>query len=183
MPWSCLLNTLCFQQPSFKSLNKKQTAQNLVKLDPTQIAEVTKVDSQIDELFKEVNQNIQHDFKWLIDEISTSCPSLTASRKRFGTTFAIRSADFCKSFNVGGSTPISLKDLATMLTALAGGRVTCVPWPDEKKAIDIGSFYADSSLFRSRTGWAPRVALRDGFTRTFDYYRKHLQHYVGHGSV
>ena len=89
-----------------------------------------------------------------------------------------------EAFNVGGEEHISHRDLVTMLVDLAGsGRYTFVEWPPEKKAIDIGSFYADSSLFRSRTGWAPRVALRDGFTRTFDYYRKHLQHYVGHGSV
>ena len=89
-----------------------------------------------------------------------------------------------EAFNVGGEEHISHRDLVTMLVDLAGsGRYTFVEWPPEKKAIDIGSFYADSSLFRSRTGWTPRVALRDGFTRTFDYYRKHLQHYVGHGSV
>ena len=85
---------------------------------------------------------------------------------------------------MGGAEPISHRALTTLLIAQAGsGRVEYIDWPAEKKAIDIGSFYADSSLFRSRTGWAPRVALRDGFTRTFDYYRKHLQHYVGHGSV
>ena len=67
---------------------------------------------------------------------------------------------------------------------LAGsGRYTFVEWPADKKAIDIGSFYADSSLFRTRTGWAPAVKLREGFTRTFEYYRKHLVHYVGSGSV
>ena len=71
-----------------------------------------------------------------------------------------------------------------MLVEIAGtGRFTFVEWPPEKKAIDIGSFYADSSLFRARTGWSPRVALREGFARTFKYYREHLPQYVGADSL
>src|SRR6266516_4577665 len=40
-------------------------------------------------------------------------------------------------FNVGGAEPIALKDLAAQLVGLAGaGRVECIAWPEEKKAID-----------------------------------------------
>ncbi len=49
-------------------------------------------------------------------------------------------------FNVGGDRPISHRELAALLLAIAGsGRVEYVAWPDDKRAIDIGSFYADSS--------------------------------------
>ncbi len=89
-----------------------------------------------------------------------------------------------EAFNVGGDERLTHRDLVKMLVAIAGsGRYTFVEWPPEKKVIDIGSFYADSSLLRSRTGWAPTVPLRDGFARTFEYYRKHLPHYVGTSSV
>ena len=84
-----------------------------------------------------------------------------------------------EAFNVGGEEHISHRDLVKMLVEIAGsGRYTFVEWPADKKVIDIGSFYADSSLFRGRTGWAPSVSLREGFARTFDYYRKHLPRYV-----
>ena len=36
------------------------------------------------------------------------------------------------------------------------------PWPDEKRRIDIGSFYSDSSKFTRATGWTPAVDLREG---------------------
>jgi UDP-glucose 4-epimerase len=82
-------------------------------------------------------------------------------------------------FNVGGDEQIAHRDLVEVLIDAAGsGRYTFVEWPAEKKAIDIGSFYADSSRFRRTTGWAPRVGLREGLTRTLAYYREHLHHYV-----
>jgi UDP-glucose 4-epimerase len=83
-------------------------------------------------------------------------------------------------FNVGGLEPIAHRDLVEVLLQVAGtGRVKYVPWPPEKKAIDIGSFYSDSSKFAATTGWTPRVPLREGFRRTIDFYRAHLSHYLG----
>ena len=89
-----------------------------------------------------------------------------------------------EAFNLGGDEHIAHRDLVRLLVELAGsGRFRFVEWPPDQKAIDIGSFYADSSLFKSRTGWAPTVPLRDGFARTLAYYRQHLPHYVGTSSV
>ena len=82
-------------------------------------------------------------------------------------------------FNVGGSGPIAHRELVELLIGVAGtGRVRYVPWPAEKKQIDIGSFYADSSKFTTTTGWTPSVALRDGLARTIDFYRANLPHYL-----
>jgi UDP-glucose 4-epimerase len=82
-------------------------------------------------------------------------------------------------FNVGGSEPISHRDLVTLLLEVAGaGRVRYIDWPAEKKAIDIGSFYADSSRFRGTTDWTPTVSLREGLARTLAYYREHHARYV-----
>jgi len=82
-------------------------------------------------------------------------------------------------FNVGGSEPISHTDLVKVLLEEARqGSVRFVEWPDEKRKIDIGSFYSDSSKFTRTTGWQPAVALREGFQRTFAYYREHFDRYV-----
>jgi UDP-glucose 4-epimerase len=87
-------------------------------------------------------------------------------------------------FNVGGAEPISHSALTTMLIETAGsGRIEYVPWPEEKKAIDIGSFYADSSKFHAATGWSPQTSLRDGLATTLGYYRAHYRHYVGAAEV
>lgn len=82
-------------------------------------------------------------------------------------------------FNVGGDEPLRHRELTALLVELAGaGRVEYVDWPPEKKAIDIGSFYADSSRFKRTTGWAPAVPLREGLQRTIAFYRAHRDRYV-----
>ena len=82
-------------------------------------------------------------------------------------------------FNVGGSEPISHSDLVALLIDVAGtGSIRYVPWPPEKKAIDIGSFFTDSSRFRGAVGWEPHVPLREGFARTLAYYRAHADAYL-----
>jgi UDP-glucose 4-epimerase len=89
-----------------------------------------------------------------------------------------------EALNVGGEEHITHRELVKMLIEIAGlGSYTFVEWPAEKKAIDIGSFYADSSLFKQRSGWRPEVSLRDGFARTFDFYRKHRAHYISESTV
>jgi len=82
-------------------------------------------------------------------------------------------------FNVGGTEPVCLRDLVALLIETAGtGHLRFVDWPAEKKRIDIGSFYSDSTRFRSAVGWTPRVALREGLARTIAFYREHLPRYL-----
>ena len=82
-------------------------------------------------------------------------------------------------FNVGGLEPIRHRELVELMIRTAGsGRFRCTPWPPDKKAIDIGDFYADSSRIGATLGWKPTTLLADGLKRTFDFYRAHLGHYV-----
>jgi UDP-glucose 4-epimerase len=82
-------------------------------------------------------------------------------------------------FNVGGADHITHRDLVRMLLDEAGGgSLRFVDWPDEKRRIDIGSFYSDSSKFQRTTGWRPAVPLREGLRRTLAYYREHFDKYV-----
>jgi len=82
-------------------------------------------------------------------------------------------------FNVGGREPIAHRDLVKLLLDASGrGSMRLVDWPADKKQIDIGSFYTDSSKFERATGWRPTVGLQDGLTRTLAYYRAHAAHYT-----
>jgi UDP-glucose 4-epimerase len=83
-------------------------------------------------------------------------------------------------FNVGGREPISHRHLTALLIDVAGaGRVEYVEWPRDKLAIDIGSFYADSGKLLRATGWVPTTTLREGLSRTIQYYRANYEQYTG----
>lgn len=81
-------------------------------------------------------------------------------------------------FNLGSEEVVSLKDLAETMTHMQpGAKFEIVPFPPERKAIDIGDYYSDFSLIRRTLGWAPRTDLRTGLRTTLDYYRAHARHY------
>ena len=84
-----------------------------------------------------------------------------------------------EALNVGGDTPVAHMDLVDLLLrAAGGGTVRMIPWPEEKKKIDIGSFYSDSTRFRVATGWTPQVPLAEGLASTLAFYRAHRRHYL-----
>ena len=74
---------------------------------------------------------------------------------------------------------ISVKDLAELLVSLGyGGSYEIVPFPDDRKAIDIGDYYGDFSAIRRDIGWEPQVNLRQGLQRTVAYYlQNHAQYW------
>jgi UDP-glucose 4-epimerase len=84
-----------------------------------------------------------------------------------------------ESFNLGASPPTSLlRFVETLLDVAGGGDYMLVPFPEERKRIDIGDFYNDFSKIRSRLGWEPQVSLREGLEQSVDYYRRHIEHYL-----
>jgi len=84
-----------------------------------------------------------------------------------------------QAFNLGGECAISLKDLASLLVdANGGGEYKVRSFPEDRKRIDIGDYYADDRLIRKALGWEPKVPLREGLARTLAYYRPDLKHYL-----
>ncbi len=82
-------------------------------------------------------------------------------------------------YNLGSDDPINLLNLARLLIEVNhGGAFELLPFPADRKRIDIGDYYGDYRRIRSKLGWRPLVGLRDGLTRTMDYFRENLEHYV-----
>lgn len=81
-------------------------------------------------------------------------------------------------YNLGGLRPVTLYDLAHLIVALAGhGNVTTVPWPADRKKIDIGDVYSSYAKIEAALGWQPETTLQNGLAQTLAYYREHRQHY------
>ena len=81
-------------------------------------------------------------------------------------------------FNLGHHEQISLRELASMLVEINGsGHYELVPFPDDRKAIDIGDYYADFRKIDEVLGWSPQVTLENGLKQTLEFYRANQGHY------
>ena len=82
-------------------------------------------------------------------------------------------------FNLGAEDPMSLKDTADLLTELYEKcAYEVVPFPEDRKNIDIGDYYGDYRKTRSKLGWATKVSLRDGLKKTMKYYKDNYKYYL-----
>lgn len=81
-------------------------------------------------------------------------------------------------FNLGGEHLTLLRLVKLMIEIHGKGSYRLVPFPEEKKKIDIGDFYGEFTKFKTTTGWEPRVSLKDGLRSTFSYYERYKDHYL-----
>lgn len=83
-----------------------------------------------------------------------------------------------KVYNLGSEEIIGLKALAEVMTNLGyDGSYELVPFPEDRKVIDIGDYYSDYSLISSELGWSPQVNLKQGLLKTIEYYSQHRSAY------
>jgi UDP-glucose 4-epimerase len=82
-------------------------------------------------------------------------------------------------FNLGGE-HLSLLDTTKLLIEVAGaGSYRLIPFPPERKAIDIGDVYSSYAKIQEVLGWEPRIPLAEGLARTVEYYRANWRQYWG----
>jgi dTDP-glucose 4,6-dehydratase/UDP-glucose 4-epimerase len=83
-----------------------------------------------------------------------------------------------KVYNLGSSEVVCLKKLAEIMVNLGyGGAFELVPFPPERKAIDIGDYYSDFSLISKELGWQPKIGLIDGLQRSVAFYKENYRQY------
>jgi nucleoside-diphosphate-sugar epimerase len=82
-------------------------------------------------------------------------------------------------YNLGSPERVTLKDLAALMIEVHGkGEYAIVPFPEDRKPIDIGDYYADYSKIRDALNWNPRLGLEQGLTRTLQYYYQFIREYL-----
>lgn len=82
-------------------------------------------------------------------------------------------------FNLGNREHVSLKELGELLVRInGGGRYQLIPFPEDRKAIDIGDYYSDFKKIENALGWSPQTTLEEGLKTTLEYYRhNHTQYW------
>ena len=82
-------------------------------------------------------------------------------------------------YNLGAPEAINLLELAQLLIDLQGhGSYEIVPFPSDRRRIDIGDYQGNFGKIRRDLGWEPRVTLREGLAQSLAYYDRHLKHYL-----
>jgi UDP-glucose 4-epimerase len=82
-------------------------------------------------------------------------------------------------YNLGGSEVIDLAALAKLITEVNGsGKYEVQEFPADRRAIDIGDYYADFSKIRDQLGWKPQRTLRETIETTLRFFRDALPHYL-----
>jgi UDP-glucose 4-epimerase len=81
-------------------------------------------------------------------------------------------------FNLGGERAVGLEEFVKLILKATGrGSYRIVPFPADKKTIDVGSVYSSAAKFNFATGWRARVPIEEGIERTVEYYKQYRQHY------
>jgi len=82
-------------------------------------------------------------------------------------------------YNLGSPEHISLKELADTMICIHGqGKYEIIPFPGDRKVIDIGDYYGDFEKIKSALNWSPVTAIEDGLARTLKYYYRNIEHYL-----
>lgn len=81
-------------------------------------------------------------------------------------------------YNLGSGSPISFKEMVERVVKWAGsGRIAYVPWPEERKQIEVGDYVADYRKIESTLGWKPQVEIDEGIRRTIAFYKRYKKYY------
>jgi UDP-glucose 4-epimerase len=95
--------------------------------------------------------------------------------------FLIAGADetaFGNIYNLGGAERFNLKSLVELMIKIFGsGSYHIIPFPEDRKKIDIGDFYANYEKIENELGWRPTVNLEEGIKETFKYYSQFKKYY------
>ena len=82
-------------------------------------------------------------------------------------------------YNLGGPEHISLNALAELMVRTHGkGKVKVIPFPEERKPIDIGDYFSDYRKIGQALRWHPKTSLEEGLAKSLHYYVAHIEKYL-----
>ncbi len=79
---------------------------------------------------------------------------------------------------IGSLESITFQQLVQkIILACGSGRYGQVPWPEDRKTIEVGDVVTDFSKLTAHTGWKPTTNLTSGLNKTVEFYRQYKSYY------
>ena len=84
-----------------------------------------------------------------------------------------------KIYNLGGADPLSLEQTAQKICNLVDqSSYEMIPFPQDRKAIDVGDFVCNYELFEKTFNWSPKIRFEEGIDKSINFFKKELAHYI-----
>lgn len=81
--------------------------------------------------------------------------------------------------NIGSGTSTKFCDMvSSVLECVKSGSMEFVPWPDNYEKVETGDISVDISKLQNITGWKPKFTLKEGISRTYEYYKQYMDKYI-----
>jgi len=103
-----------------------------------------------------------------VEDIADAFVLSTLNKRTFGEIFMIGSGkevrfiDMCRAILKATNSKMKIKHR---------------PWPEERKAIEIGNFCVSYKKLNEKTGWSPTTSIEEGLARTVEFYRNRMEEY------
>lgn len=65
-----------------------------------------------------------------------------------------------------------------VISAVGSGEYKMIPFPKERRAIDVKRYAVDFGKIRRMLGWHPKTRLNEGVAKTVAFYRERLKEYL-----
>lgn len=92
---------------------------------------------------------------------------------------AIKKESEGQVFVLGSGIGIPLIDIAHEIVRVAkNGSVKLVPFPPERKSIEVGDVVLDCKKIRNLLGWQPNTSISEGLQKSIDFYNLNKNDYL-----
>jgi len=82
-------------------------------------------------------------------------------------------------FMLGSGKETKFIDMVKLIINTVGsGSYEQVPWPKERKAIEIGNFVVSYKKINELLGWYPKTSIEEGIKKTVEWYKPRLDDYL-----
>jgi len=96
-----------------------------------------------------------------------------------GYHLALEEGEWGEVYNLGAERAYSIEQVLEMLLGMSEAQIEIVQDPARLRPSDVPVVVSDCRKFRERTGWSPKLSLRESLTSVLDYWRQAVMEGAG----